>query len=119
MSTDTRVYYMRMLSGMSVGDSIGLMYPRMFGIHDLDLNGDEGTFVEELGRVVFPGFVRASYERLDVDGVYLFENGLVLYLWVGREVVPQLIVDLFGVESQEAIDVTQVCFWINPSIPCL
>jgi protein transport protein SEC24 len=36
------------------------------------------------------------------------ENGLVLYLWVGRQVVPALVVDLFGVESQEEIDAQMV-----------
>jgi protein transport protein SEC24 len=81
MSTDTRVYYMRMLSGMSVSDSIGLFYPRMMSLHDMDLGGEAGRFSDELGRVVFPGFIRASYERLDVDGVYLFGMHYVSITW--------------------------------------
>ena len=72
MSTDTRVHYMRLLSGMCVSDSIAHFYPRMMSIHDLPLDGPVGTFSPEHGRVMFPPFIRASYERLDVDGVYLF-----------------------------------------------
>jgi protein transport protein SEC24 len=106
MSTDTRVYNMRMLSGMSVSDSVATFYPRGFGVHDMD--GDEGCWSEELGRVLFPKSVRGSVERMDGHGVYMWENGLVMYMWVGKDVHPQLCLDLFGVAFEELGDVQEL-----------
>jgi hypothetical protein len=36
MSTDTRVLNMRLLKNLSLPESISLLYPRLFGLHNLD-----------------------------------------------------------------------------------
>lgn len=53
--------------------------------------------------VVFPQPLNLTLERLEMHGCYLLENGQDIFIWVGRGVVPQLCVDLFGVNSYEAL----------------
>ncbi|UKZ76082.1 COPII subunit [Trichoderma virens FT-333] len=46
-----------------------------------------------------------SSERLVPYGLYLIDDGQVQFLWVGRDAVPQLIADVFGVEDRTQVHV--------------
>ena len=46
-----------------------------------------------------PPAVRASEERLSNGDIYLLENGLNLFLWVGASVQQGVVQSLFGVSS--------------------
>lgn len=46
--------------------------------------------------------------RLSTDGVFLLENGIDLYLWVGRGADPDLVSALFGVASLEGQDLNLI-----------
>ncbi|CAM9231187.1 unnamed protein product, partial [Laminaria digitata] len=46
--------------------------------------------------------------RLTTDGVFLLENGMEVFVWVGREANPSVVSALFGVPSFQGIDVTTV-----------
>jgi protein transport protein SEC24 len=57
---------------------------------------------------VLPPLVRVSYARLDSAGAYLLENGQSMYLWIGRDISPQFLNDVFGVSTLDQIDHTLV-----------
>lgn len=38
-------------------------------------------------------------ERLERHGLYLIEDGQNMFLWVGMEAVPQLVMDVFGLNG--------------------
>ena len=40
-----------------------------------------------------------SSERLERHGLYLIEDGQNIFLWVGRDAVPQLVMDVFEIPS--------------------
>lgn len=42
-------------------------------------------------------------ERLERHGLYLIEDGQTMFLWVGRDAVPQLIMDVFNLPSYEVL----------------
>lgn len=42
-------------------------------------------------------------ERLERHGLFLIEDGQTIFLWVGRDAVPQLIHDVFGLEDYAAL----------------
>ena len=42
-------------------------------------------------------------ERLERHGLYLIEDGQIIFLWVGRDAVPQLIMDVFNLASYEVL----------------
>lgn len=37
------------------------------------------------------------------QGLYLLDDGLNQFLWIGRDAVPALLLDVFGVEDQQQI----------------
>ncbi|GAA99536.1 hypothetical protein E5Q_06237 [Mixia osmundae IAM 14324] len=100
--SDVRAYYMRMLRSIGVTNLVELLYPRMLSIHDLP--ADAG-FPDESGKLVVPELIRTSYARLVPHGAYIIENGEVAILWLGHAVSPQILTDLYGVESLEDLDI--------------
>lgn len=44
--------------------------------------------------------------RLSPDGLFLLENGIELFLWVGREANPAVLSALFGTSSLQGVDLT-------------
>ncbi|RMZ94852.1 transport Sec24C-like isoform X1, partial [Brachionus plicatilis] len=52
-----------------------------------------------------PSPIRCIYERLKDDGIYLLENGLCMYLWIGANVQSNLIQNLFGVSAIQQLNV--------------
>jgi protein transport protein SEC24 len=54
-----------------------------------------------------------SSERLERHGLYLIEDGQTMFLWVGRDAVPQLVMDVFNLASYEALRGGKVNFVIR------
>ncbi|KAF9300853.1 COPII coat Sec23p-Sfb3p heterodimer component [Mortierella antarctica] len=101
INSDMRVHQMRMLKGMGVSESIAFFYPRMIPVHALE----ETVGVEDqTGRVLLPQLVRVSYARLNPAGAYILENGQNLYLWLGREVPSEFLMEVFGVATLDEVD---------------
>jgi hypothetical protein len=91
------------------------IYPRMFSIHDMSTdtglpcdNADEDCPTAGPSQVRLPSILNLSYERLSSNGIFLLENGHDLFMWVGRAVNPAIISTLFGVNSLEGADMSQV-----------
>ena len=42
-------------------------------------------------------------ERLERHGLFLIEDGQTIFLWVGRDAVPQLVMDVFDLPSYEVL----------------
>jgi protein transport protein SEC24 len=49
-------------------------------------------------------------ERLERHGLFLIEDGQTLFLWVGRDAVPQLIIDVFDLPNYETLRGGKVFF---------
>lgn len=49
-------------------------------------------------------------ERLERHGLFLIEDGQTIFLWVGRDAVPQLIQDVFNLPSYEVLRGGKVCY---------
>jgi protein transport protein SEC24 len=60
---------------------------------------------ETTGQIILPPAQNLSSERLVPYGLYLIDDGQVQFLWVGRDAVPQLIADVFGVEDRTQVHV--------------
>ncbi|KAJ1560093.1 COPII coat Sec23p-Sfb3p heterodimer component, partial [Nowakowskiella sp. JEL0078] len=102
MSTDIRVYNMRLLKSMPVAESVPLLYPTLLSLHDMA--PEAGTLNELTGKIVLPGAIRGSIDRLDHSGLYLFENGHVMMLWIGSQTPAELLRLLFNAETLDQID---------------
>lgn len=79
------------------------IYPRLYSLHDMPDSG--GLPDEATGEIVLPPPVNLSSERLVPFGLYLIDDGQTQFLWVGREAVPQLINDVFGLPDKSQLKV--------------
>lgn len=108
INSDLRVQQMRMVQSMGVSESIAFFYPRLFAVSCLAGHVGVVDHHHPAGKVTLPGLVRTSYSRLDPAGVYVLENGQRMFLWVGREVAQEKLLELFGVMTLEDVDATVV-----------
>lgn len=53
--------------------------------------------------VILPPPLPLTSERLERHGLFLIEDGQTIFLWVGRDAVPQLIADVFNLPSYEML----------------
>ena len=114
---DERVQAHQLLSNMSVEQSLRYVYPQLFAIHDMDstagLPADSSSGkAKTAGRnnILLPKVANLNVERLTSNGIFLLDNGVDMYLWVGRSSDPAVTSALFGISSLENVDMSQVRF---------
>ena len=80
------------------------------------IQGDRqcGTVGEQ--GIIMPPSLPLTSERLERHGLYLIEDGQTMFLWVGRDAVPQLIMDVFNLQSYEVLRGGKVR--MSPSTGC-
>ncbi|TVY58707.1 Protein transport protein SEC24 [Lachnellula cervina] len=79
------------------------IYPRLYSLHDMPDNA--GVPDPETSQIVLPPPHNLSSERIVPYGLYLIDDGQTQFLWVGRDSVPQLLADVFGVEDRTKLKV--------------
>ncbi|XP_069741726.1 protein transport protein Sec24C-like isoform X2 [Narcine bancroftii] len=93
VSTDDRAYIRQLVASMDVSETNVFFYPRLLPVHKMEIDTDD-----------FPVAIRCSEERLSKGGIYLLENGLNLFIWVGMNTQHDLIQSIFNVQSFGQID---------------
>ncbi|KAF6111285.1 SEC24-like protein C, COPII coat complex component [Phyllostomus discolor] len=88
VTTDDRAYVRQLVTSMDVAETNVFFYPRLLPLTKSPI---EST--------TEPPAVRASEERLSNGDIYLLENGLNLFIWVGASVQQGVVQSLFGVSS--------------------
>ncbi|KFO93470.1 Protein transport protein Sec24C, partial [Buceros rhinoceros silvestris] len=88
VTTDDRAYIRQLVTSMDVAETNVFFYPRLLPLTKADVDSDS-----------LPAAIRNSEERLSKGDIYLLENGLNIFIWVGVNVQQGLIQNLFGVSS--------------------
>jgi protein transport protein SEC24 len=101
--TDMRSAALCLLSTLPLPLLIQYIYPKMYSLHDMP--DEAGVFDEQSGGIVLPPPRNLSSERLETYGLYLIDDGQTQFLWVGRDAVPQLHQDVFGVPDKTQLRV--------------
>lgn len=101
--SDIRSAALCLLSTLPVPLLMRYIYPRLYSLHDMP--DKAGTPDAETGQIVLPPAMNLSSERLVPYGLYLIDDGQSQFLWVGRDAVPQLIADVFGVQDRSQVHV--------------
>ncbi|KAF9357333.1 COPII subunit, partial [Mortierella sp. NVP85] len=97
--SDLRSYAMHLFSTLPSQCLIPYIHPRFYSLHDMpEVCGTIGT-----EGIVMPQAMNLSSERLSRSGLFMLEDGQNIFLWIGRDAVPQLCMDLFGVPNYESI----------------
>lgn len=96
---DLRAYAQCLLTTLPSQSLIPYIHPNFYSLHDM--SAEAGT-VGEHG-VIMPVPLPLTSERLERHGLYLIEDGQTMFLWVGRDSVPQLVMDVFNLPSYEVL----------------
>ena len=101
--SDIRSAALCLLSTLPAPLLMRYVYPRLYSLHDMPDNA--GIPDPETGHIVLPPARNLSSERFVSYGLYLIDDGQTQFLWIGRDAVPQLIADVFGVEDKTQLQV--------------
>merc|ERR1719278_1564248 len=97
LGCDDRAFLMNTISSMDIGATVAFFYPRLLPLHDISTAEDHVTDI--------PGPIRCTIEKISENGVYLLDNGIYLFLYVGLAADPSFIQDVFGVSTAAQINV--------------
>jgi len=100
ISSDRRAISMIRLRCLPTDRFIPYIYPRFYSLHNMP---QEMGGTDENGQFIMPPALNLSSEKLERYGAYLLENGQDMFLWLGKDVVPQLCMDLLGAPNIEAV----------------
>ncbi|KAJ3270457.1 COPII subunit [Terramyces sp. JEL0728] len=78
------------------------MYPRFWNLSTLIADPAIGR-KDENGKLVYPNRLNLSSEKLDRTGIFLLENGLQVFIWIGRNADLSLLESVFGQQSLDQI----------------
>lgn len=108
ITLDDRSFLMQVVMTMDVPTSVNYFYPRLLPIHEMKLN--------ENGEMVVPGSIRCSIAKFTDQGVYILENGIHMFMWIGLAAYQDLIQQVFGVSSAAQVntDTTELPQLDNP-----
>jgi len=99
--SDLRSAALCLLSTLPLTLMIQYIYPKFFSLHDMPDNA--GVPDPATGEIILPPPCNLSSERIVPYGLYLIDDGVNQFIWVGRDAVPALLLDVFGVEDRTAI----------------
>lgn len=93
--SDVRSYAQALLTTLPSQLLIPYLHPVFYSLHNMP---KECGTISEAG-VILPHPLPLSSERLERHGLFLIEDGQNIFLWVGRDAVPQLVMDVFDLAS--------------------
>lgn len=114
---DQRILAHYLLTNMFVKDTVKFMLPKMFALHamgpaaGLPVSGNEHLPEDRIvgkEQIRLPECEKLSVERLDTNGIFLLDNGVDMWLWVGRSADMNIMSSLFGVHALDDMDPSQV-----------
>ncbi|GAA5962109.1 hypothetical protein JCM8115_002919 [Rhodotorula mucilaginosa] len=92
---DVRAYSQALLTTMPSQLLVPYLHPVFYSLHNMPK--ECGTISEQ--GVVLPHPLPLTSERLERHGLFLIEDGQNIFLWVGRDAVNQLVLDVFDLPS--------------------
>ncbi|GAW03573.1 CPII coat sec24 protein [Lentinula edodes] len=96
---DIRAYSQALLTSLPAQLLIPYIYPSFYSLHNMP--PEAGTVGPD--GVIMPPPLPLTSERLERHGLFLIEDGQTIFLWVGRDAVPQLIMDVFNLPSYDVL----------------
>ncbi|KAL9090795.1 MAG: hypothetical protein Q9159_001736 [Coniocarpon cinnabarinum] len=96
--TDLRSAALCLLSTLPLPLLVQYIYPTFYSLHDMP--DAAGLPDQETGEIVMPRPLNLSSERLIPYGLHLIDDGQNQFLWIGRDAVPALVEDVFGIRDK-------------------
>lgn len=103
MTVDDKTWIWSLVPSMRVDLSMRALYPQLTPLTKMAQNLGESSTPYNLDTPV-----RASYEFLDQCEVYLIENGMIGFLWIGNGASQEFINEVFNVPSLQHLNTESV-----------
>ncbi|XP_018325485.1 protein transport protein Sec24C isoform X2 [Agrilus planipennis] len=97
MTVDDKSYQIYAVMTMDVPRSVTYFYPRLIPLHEIEITDNS--------EVEIPSPIRCSIEKMTDQGLYILENGIYMFLWIGLALDPELCQQIFGVPSAMQINI--------------
>ena len=94
VTTDERSNTIYQLLSMPFDNVMKFFYPKMYPLHDLNQ-----IVMEKDDSVKLPQTLPLTLNSIKDSGIYLLDNGMACYIWIGRGISPQWLVDVFGLQN--------------------
>ncbi|PSN64553.1 protein transport protein Sec24 [Corynespora cassiicola Philippines] len=98
--SDLRAAALCLLSTLPIPLLLDYIYPRFYSLHDMP---DEAGLPGPAGEIVMPPLINLNSQAILSYGLYLIDDSANQFLWVGRDAVPALLQDVFGLEDRSTI----------------
>ena len=95
---------LNLLSTLPPAFLVPYIYPRLYALHEMT---DEMGLPNEEG-IMMPPMMNLTSALFKTHGLYLIDDGQVQFLWIGRDAVPELVQDVFGLPSLELVKAGKV-----------
>ncbi|KAF2720125.1 hypothetical protein K431DRAFT_227207 [Polychaeton citri CBS 116435] len=99
--TDLRSAALCLLSTLPLPLLMQYIYPRLYSLHDMPNNA--GLPDPDTGAIVMPPSLNLSSQNFVSYGLYLIDDGQTQFIWLGRDAIPDLLIDIFGVDNKESV----------------
>lgn len=104
-SADERSYLMNYVASMPTRTCISFICPRLFAIHELP---SDTCIQTEDGRVFLPKALSLCSSSIRNDGIYILDDARHIYMWIGDDVHPDTISEIFGVDATHGYHPSQL-----------
>ena len=93
-----------LLSTLPPAFLVPYIHPRLYALHEM---------TEEMGTpgpegIIMPPALNLNSALFKSHGLYLIDDGQVQFLWIGRDAVPELVQDVFGMSALELVKAGKV-----------
>ncbi|SNX85029.1 Protein transport protein SEC24 [Melanopsichium pennsylvanicum] len=99
--SDLRAYAQALLTTLPAQQLVPYLHANFYCLHNM--SPEAGTIPADKSAVVMPVKLNLTSERFERHGLYLIEDGQNMFLWIGREAVPQLCLDVFDAANYNAL----------------
>ncbi|KAF2115258.1 COPII component protein [Lophiotrema nucula] len=99
--SDLRSAALCQLSTLPLTLLMQFIYPSFYSLHDMP--DDCGIPDPQTGAIMLPQPRNLSSQHIVPYGLYLIDDGVNQFLWVGRDAVPALLMDVFGTDDRTQI----------------
>jgi len=114
---DERMFMIHQLNGMPVNQSRVFVYPNLYALHSMTAecgkpiegskSEDDSLHVAGKRNILLPPTQKLRAEILESNGLYLLEDSVSMYMWIGKSAPSELLQTIFGV-SHEGLDCRQL-----------
>ncbi|EDV22255.1 uncharacterized protein TRIADDRAFT_29202 [Trichoplax adhaerens] len=88
ISIDDKSWLRHLMNSMKLESLLTSLYPRVLPLHNLNLESSNE-----------PSPIRCTRDKLEKNGAYFLDNGLVLFLWIGSKIDTNWLMNVFGIPS--------------------